>query len=45
MKHLVLALLLLLVSAPALAEDVAIAERTEADGSRTLAHEVVVAKK
>ncbi|HYI63581.1 MAG TPA: SRPBCC domain-containing protein [Allosphingosinicella sp.] len=41
MKQLVLAFLLLLPAA-ALAQDVAIAERREADGTMTLVHEVVV---
>lgn len=42
MKQLVLAFFLLILPATAQAQDVAIAERREADGTLTLVHEVVV---
>jgi len=42
MKQLLLALFLIILPAAALAQDVTLAERREADGTSTLVHEVVV---
>ena len=40
MRHLLVALFLSIAATAAMAQDVVIAERREADGSLTLAHEV-----